>query len=204
MSQRSGIIAVAIASLAISLLTASYVWVRIEGKRRSASEADVVPRANIERLRQRGPVGAVKAGLFEIGNKTVFDASDVDFLLAVLRDPDEHSRSWNGTQSLGMHKWSEVETQSTRAIALVVMGESVLAKKLDDSTQTVFEDAMISSLGDRHPHIRLVGVNYVGKLGLISRPDVLPAVQRLTNDPDPRVVDMSNRALEYLHLEGSR
>lgn len=163
----------------------------------AAITVGAIPDEQIERVRVRvrGPAGAIKASLFEIGNKPTLEARDGQYLLAAATDPESLATAKEGQRD--SFQWSDVDKQSTRAIALVEMSERLLGGTVDESTRVLFEDVVIESLSDPHSHIRLVAVNLSGKLGLISRPAVRESVQKLVDDPDGKIADMAVRALDY-------
>jgi hypothetical protein len=197
-----GAVIVASAALAISVLGAAYLFLVQESKLVGSGKIEEIPQASIERIARRGPVGKVKAQLFQMGNKRTLDTDDINYLLAAARDPKRVAQTPLNETGQSQSNWSDVDEQSTRAIALVEVSERLRLGALDEATRKEFESVLVSSLTDDHPHIRLCAVNRVGQLGMISRPDVRQKVAALTKDGDPKVADMACRAMEFAVIEG--
>lgn len=193
MAYKRGIVIVAVMSLCIAVLSTIYVVNRVNTK---PPRNDVLPKEQIDALRQRGQVGAVKARILDIGNKATLAASDIDTILAVVSNPVELANSSTDSSSEPDHDWSEDEIQSTRVFALVEMLERLRNKTVDVTTQRLFEDTIISCITDGHPHMRNMAIRSAGQLGLIRRPEVRAIVSQLIEDPDPNVSKVALRALD--------
>jgi hypothetical protein len=193
MAYKRGIAIVAVMSLCIAGLTSIYVVNKVNTK---PPRIDILPKDQIDKLRQRGEVGAIKARILEIGNKSTLAASDIETILAVVRDPVSFANSLSDSPDDQAHDWSEDEIQSTRVFALVEMLERLRTKTVDVTTQKLFEDTMISCITDGHPHMRNMAIRSAGQLGLIRRPEVRAIVSQLIEDPDPNVAKLALKALD--------
>jgi hypothetical protein len=192
MAYKRGITIVAVMSLCIAVLSSIYVVNRVNT---TPPRIDVLPQDQIDKLRQRGQVGAIKAQILEIGNKSTLASSDIQTILAVVKNPVELANSSSDSPTEQDHDWSEVEIQSTRVFALVEMLERLRNKTVDVTTQSHFEDTIISCITDGHPHMRNMAIRSAGQLGLIKRPEVRAIVSQLVEDPDPNVAKLALRAL---------